>query len=123
MWRWAWIWQTYCRVIVTSMALGLVTTIVWCSASAPSSCLSQAGRERAISATRRAGIGAAFMEFFRRWLPVGSYPGARPGDARIGRGLALRERIDPHSATHPAVVAWYSFPLPRAERGECPSRH
>ena len=31
MWRCEWIWQTYCWVMVTSIALGLVTTILGCS--------------------------------------------------------------------------------------------
>ena len=31
MWRCEWIWQTYGWVMVTSIALGLVTTIFWCS--------------------------------------------------------------------------------------------
>ena len=38
MWRCEWIWQTYCWVMMTSFALGLVTTILWCSWWCSSSC-------------------------------------------------------------------------------------
>src|SRR6476619_6534739 len=63
MWICEWIWQTYCCVMMTSIALGLVTTILcsWCVCS-PSP-FSQEVRPRERRGSKRTRIREAFMEF------------------------------------------------------------
>src|SRR5262245_18155943 len=88
--RCEWIWQTYCWVTKTSFTLGRVTTILWCSNSASSLCLLQAGREREISATMIARICEVFIEFFARWFPLGSCTGSLAHEAIGGGGVCRR---------------------------------
>ena len=92
MWRCEWIWQTYCWVMMTSFAWGLVTTILWCSCwdcSFDSACICpQAETERETSAITTAGATAVVVRA-RRPTRTGS---PRGGAAGVGSGVRCPQR-------------------------------
>src|ERR1051326_6882310 len=123
-----WIWQTYCWVMTTSLALGLVTTIFRCP-SVGSSCLWHAGREREISARRMARMCEIFIEFFAPWLPVGSRvehgPTRRLGEIGAGAanqqgGVGERNIGRPYRCAGQCAYEMHTTDRQRANRGRLP---
>ena len=88
MWRCEWIWQTYCWVMVTSIALGLVTTILWCSwwgcmfANPRTPPLTSATASMRVVTGRRMAKTMGFMALTAPgWFAAGRHP-------QLGRGIS-----------------------------------